>query len=99
MKARTSFVSNSSSASFVLNKGLMTQKQIEAIRNHIEYAKWELEFVPFVYQGYDMSFPWDVDEPEATNTMHVSTSMDNFDMQWFLEQIGVSEEAIISRGD
>lgn len=38
MKTRNGFVSNSSSSSFIIKKKFVTGEQIEAIKNHIEYA-------------------------------------------------------------
>ena len=43
MKTRNGFVSNSSSSSFIICKNLLTEWQIEAIKNHTssdEYNRW-----------------------------------------------------------
>lgn len=39
MKVRNGFVSNSSSASFIIKKGGLTEAQIDAIKRHGEYSK------------------------------------------------------------
>jgi len=67
MKIRSGFVSNSSSASFVINKADITKAQLYAIRGHqlcgLEYAE---------------SDAWNLKEDE--NTISGETIIDNFDM-------------------
>jgi len=91
MKMRTSFVSNSSSSSFVISKDYLTDLQIERIKNHIqfdhdnnlghgiEYDKWALD-------------EWIIDE----NVLNIygRTSMDNFNMYAFLKNIGVDLDKV-----
>ena len=89
---RTSFVSNSSSSSFIINKHKLSETQIEQIINHIDVSikltenNHNYEF----YNDYDDA--WGVDIKE--DTILVSTFMDNFDMSTFLSAIGVDENAI-----
>jgi hypothetical protein len=93
MKIRDGFVSNSSSSSFVINKKCLTEEQLDAIRNHIEYAKnnfSDFDDIGYVTEG----LVWSIKEKESE--IYMSTSMDNFDMYTFLLKIGVDESKIES---
>ena len=99
MKNRQGFVSNSSSASFVIKKDKLCRCQINKILNYQEEA-FELgaytkddECGKF---GWIDNF-WYVDETEDEVTGN--TIMDNFDMRSFLEAIGVDEKDIEWDGD
>ena len=93
MKLRKGFVSNSSSSSFVLSKELMSENQMDKIRNHIKVAQEMFE----QNHAYDFGYvedteAWEIDElPE---TMRISTWMNNFDMYEFIDAIKVPREAI-----
>jgi len=90
MKIRNGFVSNSSSSSFVIKKDSITPFQIELIRNHMEIGK---RFD--IYQSWrsDDSFDeWAISEDDME--IRGSTIIDNFDMDAFLEKIGVPENKI-----
>lgn len=91
MKIRTSFVSNSSSSSFIINRQLINNAQEEMIRNHCYYADKFLNEEHGLYFG-SVDDAWYVDIKEKT--IRVSTHMDNFDMYEFLKHIEVPEEAI-----
>jgi hypothetical protein len=84
MKAKIDFVTNSSSSSFIILKENLTELQMNLIRNHIQAAKM---FGASIYEH-----PWSLDETE--DKINGSTLMDNFDMAWFLEIIGVNENHI-----
>jgi hypothetical protein len=81
---RTRFVSNSSSSSFTVPLGCLTNYQISAIHDHIS----EAERLGIEY--YDD--PWHISSND--NCIVGSTSMDNFDMHDFFRRIGVPPQAV-----
>lgn len=84
MKVRLGFVSNSSSSSFVIAKVFLTADQAYKIRNHSKFGK---------EMGMDYTEDtWYIDEDEGT--INGCTTMDNFDMATFLENIGVNMEKV-----
>ncbi len=88
MKINTDFVTNSSSASFVILKRNLSDIQIQMIHNHIEVAMIIAE-----EDGYGIyNVPWGINETPTEIGGH--TGMDNFDMSWFLDAIGIDEEYI-----
>jgi len=101
MKIRYSFVSNSSSASFVIDKRLMTDLQINAVKNHMKYADLHFPSI-FLTDREDtwVSNEWEIEhaDDEHSSVIIASTSMDNFDMSKFLELIGVPGKAILVKG-
>jgi hypothetical protein len=88
MKVRTGFVSNSSSSSFMIDKYYLSQEQIDKIKNHIEVSKGMDED----FYNKDESDAWDITEEEKY--IKGFTSMDNFDMYFFLEKIGINEKIV-----
>ena len=85
MKVRLGFVSNSSSASFVIYKRNLSKLQIMAIKSH--YISLD-----FIRDGRHSWDEWHIHEDDYE--IRGYTSMDNFDMHKYLEKIGVNEEHI-----
>jgi hypothetical protein len=102
MKIRTSFVSNSSSASFVVDKVYLTPLQIAQIKDHINVAKQLMSVGvdnPGCWRDYDFS-PGDAWIIKETKTqIKGETSMANFPMRWFFKQIGVIRDPVSWDGD
>ena len=85
MKTRLGFVSNSSSASFIIARKNLTEDQENSLRWHIEkgarhgiradkHDRWTVRFTKEQVYG--------------------STSMTNFDMRKFMRIIGIADEHI-----
>lgn len=95
MKLKPDFITNSSSANFVINKKHLTLEEIVLIKNHYEIAALIDEQNGVIdlmeYAGkYD---EWDITETE--NEIKGFTSMTNFSMRRYLTEIlGIPEEAI-----
>ena len=92
MKTRSGFVSNSSSSSFVIAKSALTELQLMMIKNHIEVCKYLSVFMEKtgrIGRWFDVceGDEWDITETE--DSLSGDTTMDNFDMVMFMEQIGV----------
>jgi hypothetical protein len=96
MKTRNSFVSNSSSSSFVLRKRFLTEEQIAKIRNHIEEAKKLNEILPLDKQFYiSKDSEWNIEEAEEF--IVAETFMDSFDMRRFVDDyLKIDPTAIFS---
>jgi len=76
MKIRTGFVSNSSSASFVIKKDCLTDKQIKQIKSG------QLVCLKFGFSKLDAQDYWKIEETDTA--IFGSTIMDNFDMFHYL---------------
>ena len=73
MKIRTGFVSNSSSASFTIALRYLSGYQLEAILNH--------------HENCNSGDAWELELTEHTLSGH--TWMDNYDLEGFMETLGV----------
>ncbi|MFW9871816.1 MAG: hypothetical protein ACFFG0_01855 [Candidatus Thorarchaeota archaeon] len=111
MKIKPSFITNSSSAAFTIMKHNLTDIQIKLIYDHIEIA---YAVCPSgkskhggrvhninrpLYRGFHpYDSEWKISEDEEI--ISGFTSMDNFNMYWFLKEVvGVKEEDINYEGE
>ena len=90
MKIRLGFVSNSSSSSFVINKSDLTDEQIYKINNYFKIVSESSEKERHRI-GWDET-RWRIGESE--NYITGKTEMDNFDMWFYLTDIGISDDKI-----
>lgn len=97
MKYRSSFVANSSSCSFVIELSKCTEKQLNAVYDHWNYAT-ERQWYDIVStnRGSRLTDQWEIYLflKGKKTYMNVQTSMDNFDMYTFCSRIGIPEDAI-----
>lgn len=110
MRIRGGFVSNSSSSSFIISKDNLSPEQIKLIKTHIvsdslygnpgySYLKeYDEETGKLVMpersleETLDLSDEWLIHETDEE--IQGATSMDNFEMDNFLEAIGVDPDVI-----
>lgn len=96
MKIKTDYVTNSSSASFIIDISNITKLQKFLIENHVEFCKTydpqallDADIYGEAIENIENS-GWTIYEEDGF--IKGRTSMDNFDMRWFLNEIGIREE-------
>ena len=97
MKIRNGFVSNSSSSSFCINKDNLTPLQILLIKNHCKFVIENWQGITDIIEKYELprlykpeiTYAWNIEENEEE--ISGNTYMDNFDMDAFLNLIGVKD--------
>lgn len=94
------FVSNSSSASFVVKKEFVTAEQVEKIFNHIKESQkigMKSDWGYGETELYDECDEWSIKETE--DVVEGYTFMDNFDIVDFMVRIGVDVNKIDVEGE
>lgn len=95
MKIKVDFVTNSSSASFIIALDKITEFQRLMIHNHLDAAKMSMRMDIFEYTPVHSG--WQIKEKDGCIIGH--TSMDNFDMHSLLIEVLKIPKEDIDYGD
>lgn len=98
MKRRMGFVSNSSSASFIVAKKGLSEDILSALRNHIQAAQemkktLSKEEQDYVFEYLDVDDVWNLVEDDRF--LDFDVGMNNFPLNMFARKIGVPEKNIV----
>jgi hypothetical protein len=91
MKIRHGFVSNSSSSSFTMSAGALSALQLHALIHHIEFARMLRFDNPSDFDEWGISV--------KDGIVEGYTTMDNFDMQRFMDLIGIDDSKVEWNGE
>lgn len=99
MKIRAGFVSNSSSASFVVFVDTIKDWQVEAILDAKGYSKDFLRWQDNHPNYVDDVGSWEIEYKEEENIIRGCTIMDNFSFEEFFDAIGIVEKENYEYGE
>ena len=88
MKIRNGFVSNSSSSSFIVKIGSLSDLQVLICRNYIEFVKFFGNYTTNVqFDCIECVGEWKMSEDDGE--IRFSTYMDNFDLYGFFTELDI----------
>jgi hypothetical protein len=92
MKFKPDFVTNSSSANFIIPKNILSREQIIALYHHIELGEAIAKRVKKYDHLFNRGDQWLIYEDKKY--LYGETSMTNFSMKWFFREIGIDENQV-----
>jgi len=93
MKIKIDFVTNSSSASFKIPLSQISEIQLELLKSHYDIGKI-IAKKNNINLGVSKGDTWKIIISKKRGCVYGTTTMDNFDMIWFLGEIGINEENV-----
>lgn len=92
MKFKSDYITNSSSANFMIPKNILNKEQIIALYHHVELGEAIAKRIKKYDHLFNKSDEWLIYEDKKF--IYGETSMTNFDMLWFFKEIGIDEKEI-----